>query len=79
MLKSLFKTAWAWGLKKVAIWLAIVIVTILLVSKAYGYVSGYWGCASQWSDSGMEYRYGFRSGCMIKPGDAWIPAKNYRG
>lgn len=67
-----------WLVKKVLIRCAIILFAIMAVFKAFSYASSTWECRSQWMDSGMDYRYTLRGGCMVKPDEYWIPSKNYR-
>jgi len=68
-----------WFVKKVLIRAVIGLVILMVVIKGCNYGADSWACRSQWLNSGMDYRYGLRSGCMIKPDEYWIPANNYRG
>jgi len=75
---SLKKKAIKFVLIKLAIILVPVCLAIFLTNRAMDYVVGNWECRVNWKESGMEYKYKFGAGCMIKPDQFWIPAKNYR-
>lgn len=56
----------------------LVIVSIGSIFKAIDYISSRYACHVQWEESGIEYKYTLRGGCLLKRGTGWIPAKNYR-
>ncbi len=63
---------------KIIIYVVAAIIAVLIIARTSSYIMGSWSCSSEWKESGMEYKFGLRSGCMVKPKDHWIPAKNYR-
>jgi len=56
----------------------VIIIGITAVFKIYSYVSARYACHIQWQESGIEYKYTMRGGCLLKRGDGWIPSKNFR-
>lgn len=67
-----------WFVKKVIIKVVFAILILFVAYRTIGYASGSWECRSQWIESGMDYKYSLRGGCMVMPEKHWIPAKNYR-
>jgi len=55
-----------------------VIIGITAVFKIASYTSARYACHIQWQESGIEYKYTLRGGCLLKRGDGWIPSKNFR-
>jgi len=55
-----------------------VIIGITVVFKVISYSSARYACHIQWQESGIEYKYTLRGGCLLKRGDGWIPSKNFR-
>lgn len=56
----------------------LVIIGITAVFKTYSYISARYACHIQWQESGIDYKYTLRGGCLLKRGDGWIPSKNFR-
>lgn len=63
---------------KIMVYITGALLILLVLSRIWSYVMGSWSCGAEWKESGMEYKYSLRGGCMVKPKDHWIPAKNYR-
>lgn len=63
---------------KVGLIIFAVIIFVASVFKAIDYVSSRYACHIQWLESGIEYKYTLRGGCLLKRGTGWIPAKNFR-
>jgi hypothetical protein len=57
----------------------ILLVLISLGSLGITYTVNRIMCSERWSDSSMEYKYGFFSGCMVKDERlGWIPEDRFR-
>ena len=63
---------------KIAFIIIAVIIVIALIFKSINYASSRYACHVQWQESSIEYKYTLRGGCLLKRGNGWIPAKNYR-
>jgi hypothetical protein len=63
---------------KVAVIIVLVIIAIGVIFKTISYSSSRYACHVQWVESGIEYKYTLRGGCLLKRGTGWIPAKNFR-
>ena len=74
MKKKLLKFVFTKALK----WVLPAVVVIFLVYRTIDFATGSWECRVHWTESGMDYKYKIGAGCMIKPDQFWIPAKNYR-
>ena len=55
-----------------------VIIAVGSVFKAIDYASSRYACHIQWQESRIDYKYTLRGGCLLKRGEGWIPAKNFR-
>lgn len=63
---------------KVALISTGVIAVVLGVIYAIFWVPGTIGCASRWSGSSFDTRYGVLSGCQVKATGRWVPERVYR-
>jgi len=63
---------------KVSFIILAVIVCVGSVFKVISYGSSRYACHTQWQESGIDYKYTLRGGCLIKRGPGWVPAKNFR-
>lgn len=70
------------GIKKQAfkgfIYLVLFIIAINLITLLASYVSSRYACHTQWVESGIDYKYTLRGGCLLNRNGGWIPAANYR-
>lgn len=60
------------------IYITIVVLLFGLIFKTISYASARYACHTQWVESGIEYKYTLRGGCLLKLDKGWLPAKNYR-
>lgn len=51
-------------------------IAIYLISSGLSYLSGKYNCHTQWQESGFDYKYTYRAGCLIQKDGKWIPEKN---
>lgn len=65
-------------LLKIALIILAVIILVGSIFKGISYASSRYACHTQWVESGIEYKYTLRGGCLLKRGDGWLPAKNFR-
>lgn len=63
---------------KCALLLLAIVIGITAVFKIYSYASARYACHVQWQESGIDYKYTLRGGCLLKRGDGWIPSGNFR-
>ena len=63
---------------KVSIAIVLIIVVISLIFSSLNYVSGRYACYVKWEESGIESKYTLRGGCLLKRGEGWLPAANFR-
>jgi len=62
-------------------WLIYITILVIAASAAFktvSYVSSRYACHTQWVESGIEYKYTLRGGCLLKLEKGWLPAKNFR-
>ena len=64
--------------KRLVIILVLLSVSYKAITATYGYLSGRYSCHLKWVESGYDYKYTFRAGCLINKGDKWIPVSNFR-
>lgn len=76
--KGVAKAAFKALMLKVLMYLSIIAVLIVLLAKTISYASARYACHTQWVESGINYKYTLRGGCLLKVKDGWIPANNYR-
>jgi len=63
---------------KVGIIIVVAVISIGLFFKGIDYLSSRYACHTQWQESGIDYKYTLRGGCLLKRGQGWIPANNFR-
>lgn len=63
---------------KVSIIIVLVVVFIGVIFKAIDYTSSRYACHVQWVESGIDYKYTLRGGCLLNRNGGWIPAENFR-
>lgn len=50
-----------------------VMAAVFLIAFLCAVTFGPLMCRETWHDSGMEYRWDFLPGCMVKSGKNWVP------
>jgi hypothetical protein len=69
-------------LKKYLTRLIILTIVVFVAYKAivvgYNYLVGRYSCHSAWNESGMDYKYTLRGGCLLQKDNIWIPDRNLR-
>ena len=63
---------------KICLTVLAIVIVINVVFKAYDYGIARYECHTAWVESGIDYKYTLRGGCLLKRGEYWIPAKNFR-
>lgn len=63
---------------KAAVIILLAIIAVGSLFKGIDYLSSRYACHTQWWESGIDYKYTLRGGCLLKRGKGWIPAKNFR-
>lgn len=65
-------------LLKIALIILAVIIGVGAIFKTIDYASSRYACHTQWVESGIDYKYTLRGGCLLKRGEGWLPAENFR-
>lgn len=76
--KKFFWDAVKGAVRALGLKVLLAVVGVFVVFQAWSYGMGTLKCRNAWIDSGFEYKYTYRAGCMIERDGHWIREGNYR-
>ena len=56
----------------------MVVISLWIVFGVISYGASRYSCHTQWQESEIAYKYTVKGGCLVRRGDGWIPAENFR-